>query len=384
MAADTHDLARDQFMLTGDLAQQGYDWWWHSFTGTSKRTGKERSFFVEFFLCNPELGGPKPVFGQLPANREAHVWPSYLMVKVGCWGDHARQLHRFFGWDEVQLGMGVPYWVAADDCIACETDLLGHVSVSPEDAAAHPEWMSDAGSMLWDLHLTKDIAFNVGYGASEPLRRADAFEMFWHAEGMKCRYEGTVVLDGEEYEVRPETSYGYADKNWGRDFTSPWVWLASCDLVSNVSGERLANSAFDIGGGRPKVGPIELNRRLLGCLNLEGKVYEFNFSKPWTLSRTRFDCHETDDEVVWHVEQETGVARLVTDVTCPKDEMLLINYEAPDGAKRYSRLWNGGTGTGRLQLFRRGVHGLELVDDLRAAHVGCEYGEYDKDDQAGA
>lgn len=377
MAADTHDLARDQFMLTGKLARQGYDWWWHSFTGTSRRTGEERSFFVEFFLCNPGLGGAEPILGQLPKNREAGVKPSYLMVKVGCWGKGARQLHRFFGWDDVQLGEGVPYWVAADDCLACETDLLGHVSVSAEDAAAHPEWMSDAGSMLWDLHLTKDIAYNVGYGAGKPLRDAQAFEMFWHAEGMKTRYEGTVVLDGEEFVVSPDTSWGYADKNWGSDFTSPWLWLSSCDLVSSLSGERLANSAFDIGGGRPKVGPLTLNRRLLGCLNYEGTPYEFNFSKPWTLSRTRFDCHETDDAVVWHVEQGTAKARLVCDVTCPKDEMLLINYEAPDGAKRYSHLWNGGTGTGRLQLLRRTPRGLKLVDDMRVAHVGCEYGEYD-------
>ncbi len=73
------------------------------------------------------------------------------------------------------------------------------------------------------------LTFNVGYGASEPLRDAEAFEMFWHCEGMKTAFEGKVVLNGEEYIVSKEDSYGYADKNWGRDFTSPWVWLASSD-----------------------------------------------------------------------------------------------------------------------------------------------------------
>ena len=385
MDANTHDMARDACMLTGGFAQQGYDWWWHSFTAHHAVTGEERAFFVEFFLINPALAhegeqGAQglPVLGQLPANKRAGVRPSYLMVKAGTWGKDARQLHRFFSWDEVEVGRSVPFYVAADDCICCETDLIGRVEVTPEQAAAHPEWMCDAGSMLWDLRLQKDIAFNVGYGASAPMRAAEAFQMYWHAEGMKTRYSGTVVLDGQTYVVDPSTSYGYADKNWGSDFTSPWVWLASSHLTSAITGRELERSAFDIGGGRPKVGPVALDRKLLGAMVYEGRTYEFNFSKPWTGSRTKFDCGETGNEVVWHVEQDTFGARMVTDVTCQKADMLLVNYEAPDGAKRYSHLWNGGNGVGRVRLYERHGGSLTLVDDIRAQNVGCEWGEYDR------
>lgn len=377
MAADTHDLSRDRFMLTGGLARQGYDWWWHSFTGRSVRTGEERAFFIEFFLVNPELGGPKPLFGMAPDGTRDGRKPSYLMVKVGAWGTGAKQLHRFFAWDEVDLGRGVPFWVAADDCIACETDLVGHVRVTPEDVASHPEWMSDAGEMAFDLHLDKQIAFNVGYGASDPVRFTEAFQMFWHAEGIKCAYAGDVYLDGEHYLVEPATCYGYADKNWGSDFTSPWVWLASNDITSRLSGKRLHNSALEIGGGRPKIGRFALDRKLLGEMVYEGEPYEFNFSKLWTGSQTAFSCHETSTQLVWHVEQETFEARLVTDISCPKDEMLLIHYESPNGQARHTRLWNGGTGTGRVRLFERDGDDWQLVDDLNLAHVGCEYGEYD-------
>ena len=83
----------------------------------------------------------------------------------------------------------------------------------------------------------------------------------------------------------PATCYGYADKNWGADFTSPWVWLASSNLTSNLTGKRLGNSAFEIGGGRPKAFGIALERKLLGQLVYKGKPYEFNFSKPWTGAR---------------------------------------------------------------------------------------------------
>lgn len=381
MASNSSDISRDRFMLTGALARKGYDWWWHSFTGRDAHTGDERAFFVEFFAVNPELGGPEPLFGMAPDGTRDGRQPSYLMVKVGTWGKDAKQLHRFFAWDDVSIGAGVPFLVVADDCVATETEIFGHVSVSVADAKAHPQWMSDAGDMAFDLRVRKDLAYNVGYGASRPLRESGAFQMFWHAEGIKCSYEGDVFYDGRRYVVEPATCFGYADKNWGSDFTSPWVWLSSCDLVSRLTGDRAEDSALEIGGGRPKIGPVALNRKLLGELVLRGVPYEFNFSKPWTGSQTSFACHEEEERIVWHVEQQTFVARLVTDIECPKDEMLLIRYEAPNGAMRHTRLWNGGTGSGRVQLFERNSGSWNLVDDLDLAHVGCEYGEYDATQQ---
>lgn len=95
--------------------------------------------------------------------------------------------------------------------------------------------------------------------------------MFWHAEGMKTAFFGEIVWNGEKYIVDKENSYGYADKNWGKSFTSPWVWLSSNNLVSNISKKKLEDSVFDIGGGRPKVGPIALKRKMLSAFWYEGK-----------------------------------------------------------------------------------------------------------------
>jgi len=89
-----HDITRDAVQLDGKLASCGYDWWWHSFTGHDARTGEEKSFFIEFFLCNPALGGEKPILGQHPSARREKRRPSYLMVKCGAWGPGAAQLHR--------------------------------------------------------------------------------------------------------------------------------------------------------------------------------------------------------------------------------------------------------------------------------------------------
>ena len=366
------DISRDAFMLKGGFAQCGYDWWWHSLTGHDRETGTEKAFFIEFFTCNPELGGDEPILGQLPENQANDLKPSYVMVKVGTWGEDAAQLHRFFGWNHVKIAKGVPFSVQCGDCHLDEASTAGHVKLTRQEVQEHPEYLCDAGEMSWNLSIHKQVAYNVGYGASKPLREREAFEMFWHAEGMKTAYSGEVVWNGRSYLITPETSYGYADKNWGKDFTSPWVWLSSNHLISKINGKKLDDSVFNIGGGRPKIGRLALPRKLLAAFWYEGEAYEFNFSKFWTLTKTEFSCHETDTQVVWHVEQETPLHRMVTDVTCEKKDMLLINYEAPDGSKRHNRLWNGGNGVGTVKLYR----GTDLVDEMEARNVGCEYGEY--------
>lgn len=366
-----HDTKRNTCQLFGGQAKCGYDWWWHSFTARHAETGREQPFFIEYFLCNPASGGAKPVLGQLEANKTKGLKPSYLMVNVGAWGKDGCQLHRFFGWDEIKVDFGNPYSVRADDCYASETELYGSVCIN--DAQNHPEWMCDNGSMSWRLKVDKKIAFNVGYGASSLFRKLQLFEMFWHAEGMKTAYTGEVIWNGEKYIVSPETCYGYADKNWGKNFTTPWLWLSSNNLTSELTGKRLTDSVFDIGGGKPKIAFVSLKGKLLSAFWYEGKPYEFNFSKLWTFTRTKFHSYETDDEIVWHVEQKTWRNRMVTDVTCKKEEMLLINYEAPNGTKRHTRLWNGGNGEGTVELYRDG----KLIDRVRARNMGCEYGEYD-------
>lgn len=367
-----HDLTRNLYMLKGPLAKKGYDWWWHSFTGVNHETGEEKAFFIEYFIVNPALGTDKPIFGEQGKQK-----PSYVMVKAGCWGKNAKQLHRFFPIKALHIARD-RLALTVENCNLTETAMCGSVSLTAEECSAHPEYLSDYGEMSWNLQIRKEIAFHVGYGASKFFRILNAFEMFWHAEGMKTQYSGTVTMDGVEYAISSDTSYGYADKNWGGDFTSPWVWLSSCNLTSKESGAKLTKSAFNIGGGRPKVFGIALNKKLLIDFFYEGKSYEFNFSKFWTGTRTIFTCSETTEQILWHVVSRNRAAAIEVSVSCDKKDMLLINYEAPNGKKLHNRLWNGGTGIGEIKLYRK-EHGKEvLIDELIAGTVGCEYGEYGK------
>ncbi|MBQ6441907.1 MAG: hypothetical protein IJJ13_04875 [Lachnospiraceae bacterium] len=371
-----HDVTRNEMMLHGSLARCGYDWWWHSFTAQDAETGADLPFFVEYFIINPALGGDTPVLGQSKENRDAGLRPSYVMVKAGCWGEHACQLHRFYAINDVQIRAKAPYELKMEDCYASEKRITGKICISEEAQKRHPEWMCDAGEMEWDLEVEKQIAFNVGYGASKPLREAEAFAMYWHAEGMKSAFKGTITCNGRKYTVTPEKSFGYADKNWGRDFTSPWVWLSSNCLKSRMTGKKLMNSVFGIGGGRPKIYFVPLDRRLLSAFYYEGKEYDFNFSHVWMRVKTRFSFKEDEERVYWHVRQENRHAVMDTRIVCRKADMLLVNYEAPDGSKKHNRLWNGGNGIGLIRLYDKTPYGLLLVDEIEATHIGCEYGEY--------
>lgn len=374
---DIQDRKRDAYMLEGPLKKKGYDWWWHSFTAINEETGEEKPFFIEFFMINPGLGKKYPVFGQLPANKEAGKKPSYMMIKAGCWGEDHIQLHRFYGAKTVIMYPGVPFSIQAGKCFLSEEETRGSIKISKAASMSHPEWMCDYGEMKWDLKIDKQIPFNVGYGASTPFRKIQAFEMYWHAEGMKTQYSGTVELNGVKYKVIPEKSYGYADKNWGRNFTSPWVWLSSNNLYSLVYRKRLTNSVFDIGGGKPKVYCVPLDKKLLGGLYYEGSLYDYNFSKFWTGPGMKFRCQETDSEVRWKVWMENAKSLIKVDIKCKKKDMLLVNYESPDGEKRHNRLWNGGNGTGIIRLYHKKHGKLMLVDVIEAKNIGCEFGEYD-------
>lgn len=375
---DKSDVKRDLFMLKGSLSKKGYDWWWHNFTAYNRKTGEEKVFFIEYFVINPALGGKKAILGQLPENQRNNIKPSYALIKVGTWGKNAKQLHNFYPIDQFSCPKN-SLNVKIGECILTEKHMKGQCNVTEKEIKEHPEYMCDSGTMSWELKIDKKIAYNVGYGASKLLRSINAFEMFWHAEGIKTEYSGTVVFDGEVYDVIPDKSYGYADKNWGKDFTSPWLWLSSCNLKSLKTGEKLYNSAIEVGGGRPKVFGMPLDRKLLIGMYYEGRMYEYNFSKIFSKSEVDYSFQEGEEYNLWKVKAQNRNSSMSLKLKCPKDEMLLINYEAPNGKKLHNRLWNGGTGFGEIKLFRRKGSIHVPIDHIEIKNVGCEYGEYVSD-----
>ena len=268
------------------------------------RRVKKRPFFIEYYVINPALGSDKVIPGQLPENRAKGIKPSYAMLKAGAWGtlsgEKASQIHNMYPINQFKADF-TKMEVSIGPHTANETHLKGSVKLTKEEATAHPEYMSDAGEMSWDLKAEKVLPYSVGFGTSPFFVNINAFLMYWHAAGMYTRYSGTILFNGQQYNVEPDTCAGYQDKNWGGDYTSPWVWLNCNNFTNRATGKKMVNTGLDCGGAQPVVFGMSLPRRMLIAFYLEGKLHEFNFSKVWTGPQQVFDNPITKESVGWNL-----------------------------------------------------------------------------------
>lgn len=348
-----HDIKRNLPMLTGKLAGDGYDRWCHSFTGSNARTGKKRTFFVEYCILNPELGGKEPIMGDKPYQK-----PAYFIVRAGVWGKKGFQLKQYYGIEEMEVA---PTFlkITAGECFLSENNIWGRIK------GAH--------SMMWSLRMDKKTSFHVGYSASKPVRELNPFDMYWHAEGLRTYFEGTVTLDGERYDVTEKECCGYADKKWGRDYTCPWFWLYGNQIKSLRSGRILQKSAFAIGGGNPVVMGISLRSKPFADIYYEGKNREINYAAPWTFARMRYACGMKRGKVLWHVKATNLRTAMEFKIVCDENEMQKLEYQTPDGVWNRDLRIGGGTGKGEIRLYKRKGRRYTLIDKLLVKGVGCEY-----------
>lgn len=341
---------------------------------TSEKTGKAKPFFIEYYVVNPGRWKGEIVLGQKKEPGLKQQRPCYALIKAGAWGEEKAQLHGFYGIDEFHASRNELDCSIGENTLT-ETSLRGGVVVTRDESENFPERMSDPGSMNWNLTVEKEVKFDMGYGSSGLMNFLGAFHMYWHAQGMKSKYQGEVIFNNERFKVEPETSFGYQDKNWGRDYTNPWIWLNCNNFRSRLSNSKV-DASFDLGGGCPIVFGISLPRRILTAFYYRGQFTEFNFSKFWLRSSQRFSTREDAEYFYWDVVSENRRYRIEANFKCEKSKMLLINYENPEGEKNHDKLWNGGHAEGILKFYRKESKGFILVDELEGALGGCEYGEY--------
>lgn len=167
------DLTRNAYMLQGSLARRGYMRWWHSFSGIQPQTGETRTFFVEFLVLNPGLGGDSPHSGSTPLLQKRGISPSYVCVKAGVFpdeeGNGGRQLHAFYPVSSLKA-TGSPLVMQVEDCFYSEERIRGYVDVTKEESRRR-SLMTDAGAMEWDLEIHKAVSCNTGILAGSFFRR---------------------------------------------------------------------------------------------------------------------------------------------------------------------------------------------------------------------
>ncbi|MCM1189761.1 MAG: hypothetical protein NC541_10765 [bacterium] len=368
------DLTRNAYMLRGSLAKRGYMRWWHSFSGVQRQTGETRSFFIEFLIVNPGLGGELPILGQHPYYKKRGKKPSYVLIKAGAFpdaeGNGGKQLHSFYPVSSLKTTRR-PLVMQVEDCFYSEDRISGFVDVSEEESR-HRSLMTDAGVMEWELEVYKAVACNTGILASPLFQALNALDSYWHGEGIRSFFRGSVTLDGIPYEVSPDDSYGYADKHWGRNFNRPWLQFSCGGLVSQRSGRQLRHSVLAVNGCFPRFLFIPLRRKLLIQLTYTGEDYDFGF-RPFVLSRCKWETKETNKRYIWHITAQNKTSVIKISGSCTKAQMLALQYENPDGIKSRLPLLAGAAAIGTIRLYRRVPGGKELFDTLQMQQGFCEY-----------
>ncbi|MBR1911814.1 MAG: hypothetical protein IJ828_05605, partial [Treponema sp.] len=253
-----------RYMLAGSLKKNGFDRWRLVMNGFNTVTGADCTFFIEFYVLNPLLSPSECVLGfksrleKAPEDlqyalagtetgksllTEKDVRPSFVMVKVGCISKNGKQLNAYFpsntlktDSNEYVLKVGT---TDANTCMLTDSSTSGSVSVTRIDLIQQPELLCDVGSFAWNLRYKIEDCLMPNFTSSG---------INWSCFGARTSFSGMIVMDGEKYAVNSTTSYGYFDKNWGRDFSNPFFHLSSNNLTSNISGKKLLSSCFAVQG----------------------------------------------------------------------------------------------------------------------------------------
>lgn len=383
MTFNKPDLSRDLFMLKGALARRGFDCWRHFFFAEDPN-GKRSAFLLEFIAYNPALAVDIPVFSHDKNGRETGGAPSYLVVSVTRFGEknspsQADTIRGYYAKKDITIKNEIPFLLSADVCFLSETRTFGRVQLTEEDAAAHPEYQSCAGDVLWDLKLDKTLTFNCGYQSSIPSRAVELNDLYWHAQGLKTAFRGTLSFCGTKYQVVPEECCGYSDKIWGADFPDPWLFLTCSNFISKKTGRELSDTAFVLAGADPKVGPVNMDFHLVSAVWYEGMPMEFNFAKVWHLTKTGYRTHFHPHHIQLQFVQETPLHKVQGDLSVPIDTMTPLSYEAPGGGLSPEHLCGGCDVSGTLKLYCKKISltnhwRWEKIDELASDDFFIEYG----------
>lgn len=358
---------RNMYMLKGPLKRRGYDWWRHFFTGVNKQTGEQKAFFIEYFIINPARSPQNVVIGNNGAAR-----PSYVMIKAGTWGRNACQITNFYPSEDFHKSKR-HLEISVGPCCLSESVLAGKVECSQQDIQYHPEYMSDAGSLAWNLKLEKTITSSNNRYTNWFARNFRGSDMYWHCQGMKTDYTGFVVFNGVEYTVTPERSYGSSDKFWGKNLESPWLWLSSNHLVSQMNGQSLKNSALSVGEFCPD--RFGRKRKIMVSFVLEGKKYEFISNKNSRNPSINYSFFDSNENLHLTMTATNRESLIDVDIFCPKADALAIMRENPMGLRCFQKMWNCGNANGKLKLFKKNKKALEILEDAKIYNCGLEVNE---------
>lgn len=385
MSVSKKALKANNYKLTkNSLKRCGFDRWRWVFNAINAASGEERCFFIEISVLNPALNSDRVVFYEAPSEKiasadlqaaltgnldlpeaENKVLPSYCCVCSGILGKSPRRLTRYIPACEFSFKKN-GFDIKADACMFGENSLSGVQEVTRADCRRLPQGeRSDAGKMEWNLKY--ETFFD-----SAPVSSKKAFS--WYASGIKTQFSGRVTFDGDEFVVSPDNSFGYADKTWGCEMPFPFLHISSSRMTSIFTGKIMRDSAF-----------------ALEC-NLDGKVVvlskfgekEFSFGSKKKIKKyestwrcVRSPSNSGGEELHWSVSINSKKYILDVDVFSSANELIIKDYDLPQGDGALLKVVSGASATGEIRLYRQIQKTLELIQHAKIVSAVAEYGVRD-------
>ncbi len=388
MGVSKRALKINNYKLTKtSLKKCGFDRWRYVFNAVNAASGEERCFFIEIAVLNPLLNSDRVVLYEaqnesikssdlqaaLAGNidltgMEEKAAPSYCCVCAGILGRNPRRLTRYIPAGEFSFKKNA-FDIKSDLCMFGENSLSGVQEVTRADCRKLPlGTRSDVGKMEWNLKYEKVLD-------SAPVSSKKTFS--WYAGGIKTQFSGRVIFDGDEFLISPDNSFGYADKSWGSEMPCPFLHISSSRMTSIFTGKIMRDSAFALES------------------NLEGKVVvlskfgekEFSFGPKKKIKKyesswrcVRSPLNSGGEELHWSVSINSKKYILDVDVFSAVNELIIKDYDMPQGEGAVLKIVSGASATGEIRLYRQIKKSLELIQHAKIVSAVAEYGVKDSVD----
>lgn len=386
MAISKSTVKKNGYKLKGALRRNGFDCWRYFFTGKNTTTGKEECFFLELLIENPAISPgefvliqksrPKIKSEDLQAaltgnteirsmNAEETVVPSFVAIRAGIYGESRKQINRFYNFNELSIDRR-HFCISVADTVFSDDTLAGTLSLSKQESVKYPEYMSQSGTIHWNLHYERLADF------PEITSKDDTN---WLPAGIQTVFTGSIVIDDEEYSVTPKLCFGYSDKNWGKHLPIPLYHLASNKLTSIFSGKLMEETSFVVQGN--------YDGKLCVLCKIGDEVFNFSPSGKLKKYSVIYNCapvpgEEDEEQLHWTISLNHKNYVCDIDVFCSAQLMLVRDYEVPEGNHKVQKVLSGSHGVGEIRIYKKIKKNLELIHHAKIENCISEFGTVDE------
>ena len=248
-------------------------------------------------------------------------------------------------------------------------------------ATAEPFELRIGDSVLTDHGMTggfEDVSWDLRWDPSVPpaehvhpfLRRAKIAKTILVLPHPAFAVEGSVTFDGRTLEL--DGAAGGQAHLWGSKHASRWAWV-HCNDFEGLDGQPRADTWIDgVSVFVPRFG-----REIGPNTPVVGHVAGQHFASTSPLRVTRNDSRF--GLTSWHFEAIDGSRKIVGDVDAPRDRLVGVTYNDPDGDLAYC--YNSEVASMHLRVWERDRsvgEGWRLLDELTApGRAHFEYAQRD-------